>query len=318
MLIGGAQVAVERASVIARRFGVPQLVIGLTLVAFGTGLPEFVLNVLSASQGSTSLAFGNLVGASTINVSLVLGLVAIISPLTVQPSVITREIPLMILSCAALLALSADSHLGRTNLVDVLDRPDGIILLLFFSIFIYYTIFDVMKSRKEDVVVAHLDEQRPNSALDNYPLSSLITVALLGMLSVAIGARMVLEGATGIASALGVTESIIGLTIVSLGTTLPELTTCLVAARKKQHDLVLGNLVGSNILNLLLFFGITSLIHPIPLPDYGLYDLLLLSLVSLSLAPIALRGPMRITRSEGVFLVSTYVIGTILRIYLSA
>jgi cation:H+ antiporter len=317
LLVAGAHFAVQGASRIASRLGVPQLVIGMTLVAFGTGMPELVLNVMSAWSGSTSLAFGNLIGASTINVSLVLGITAIITPLVVKKSVVTREIPLMILSGLALLALSSDTILGHFP-VNLLDRADGIVLLLFFSIFLYYTIFDLATQSKGDSFVELVSSEIETSTVDESKTSTtfLLFYVLIGLLAVTFGAKLALEGAVGFASMLGISESIIGLTIVSFGTTLPELVTCLVASRKGHHDLVLGNLVGSNLLNLMLFFGIVAVVHPIPLPEYGLYDLLLFSLLSLALAPIAMRGPMKITRGEGIFLVGFYLLGTSVRVFL--
>lgn len=316
LLIVGAHLAVQSASKIATRLGVPQLVIGMTLVAFGTGVPELVLNMMSAWNGATSLAFGNLIGASTINVSFVLGITAIISPLTVQRSVVTREIPLMILAGIALLALSSDAILGHYYLVNLLDRADGIVLLLFFSIFLYYTIFDLTTHSSGDSFVELVsDEARGNSELS--PQSSTQFLAfnvLIGLSAVTLGAKLTLDSAVSLASALGISQSIIGLTLVSFGTTLPELATCIMAAKKGHHDLVLGNLVGSNLLNLMLFFGLVAVVHPIPLPEYGLFDLLFFSLLSLALAPIAMRGPMKITRGEGMFLVLFYIVGTLVRV----
>ena len=317
LLVAGAHFAVQGSSRIATRLGVPQLVIGMTLVAFGTGMPELVLNVLSAWNGSTSLAFGNLIGASTINVSFVLGVTAIISPLVVKRSVVTREIPLMILAGLALLALSSDTILGHYP-VNLLDRADGIVLLLFFSVFLYYTIFDLATQSKGDSFVELVSSQTRESTLDESKTSTrfLLFYIAIGLSAVTLGAKLALEGAVGFAAMLGISESIIGLTIVSFGTTLPELVTCLVAAKKGHHDLVLGNLVGSNLLNLMLFFGIVAFVQPIPLPAYGLYDLLFFSLLSLALAPIAMRGPMKITRGEGIFLVCFYLIGTMVRVFL--
>ncbi len=312
LLVGGAHFAVQSASRLASSFGVPPIVIGMTLVAFGTGVPELALNTISAWSGVTSLAFGNLVGASTLNITFVLGITAIVRPITVRKSVVTREIPLMILASIALLALSSDSILGHYP-VNLIDHADGIVLLLFFSVFLYYTVYELATRAEPDAFVEEVRQEGLRGKADN--TKTLLITTAAGLLSVALGARIALDGAVAIAQALGVSESIIGLTIVSFGTTLPELTTCILAARRGHHDLVLGNLIGSNILNLLFFFGIIALVHPIPVPEYGLFDLLFLSFLCLGLAPIALRGPMRITRGEGAALLGFYTAGTFFRLF---
>lgn len=312
LLVGGAHFAVHSSSRLASSLGVPPLVVGMTLVAFGTGLPELVLNTASAWSGITSLAFGNLVGASTLNVTFVLGITAIIRPITVRKSVVTREIPLMILASLALIALSSDSILGHYP-VNLLDRADGIVLMLFFSVFLYYTIFELATRAEPDPFV---EEVRQQGLRENRENGKILFITLIaGLLGVVLGARLTLDGAVAIAQSLGISESVIGLTLVSFGTTLPELTTCIIAARRGHHDLVLGNLVGSNILNLLCFFGIISLVHPIPVPEYGLFDLIFLSSLCLGLAPIAIRGPMRISRGEGAALLSFYLVGTLFRVF---
>lgn len=309
LLIVGARFTVNSASTLASWLGVPQLVIGMTLVAFGTGLPELALNTMSAWNGATSLAFGNLVGSSMINISFVLGTTALIQPLVVKRSVVTREIPLMILASIALLALSGDSILGHYP-VNLLDRADGIVLLLFFSIFLYYTIFELATQTNDDAFVESVRRETAVSPGDKPNIRMTVFILVVGLMAVVLGGRITLDSAVTLARNYGVSEGIIGLTLLSFGTTLPELLTCITAARKGHHDLALGNLIGSNILNLLLFFGITSVIHPIPLPEYGLFDLLMLAGICIALAPIALRGPLKITRAEGIALLAVYFAGT--------
>lgn len=315
LLIVGARFTVSSASTLAHRFGVSPLVVGITLVAFGTGVPELALNVLSAWNGATSLAFGNLAGASTLNITLVLGITAMIQPLTVKRSVVTREIPLMILASFALLALSADSILGHYP-VNLLDMADGLVLLLFFSVFLYYTIFELVTQPDEDAFVQSVKESCSGDKAPEGSLQLVIITLVVGIMAVVLGGRMTLSAAVDIARVAGVSEGIIGLTLISFGTTLPELLTCITAARKGQHDLALGNLIGSNILNMLFFFGIVSMVHPIPLPEYGLFDLLMLSGICIALAPIALRGPLKISRGEGLALTIAYVVGISVRLVL--
>lgn len=315
LLITGAQFTVSSTSRIAAHFGVPQLVIGMTLVAFGTGIPELVLNLISAWNGSTSLAFGNLIGSSTINISLVLGITALIQPLVVRKSIITREIPFLILATFAILTLASDTILNGYMPLNVIDRSDGIILILFFCVFLYYTVHELITHAADDAFVASLGAA--SAPQGDVQIKTQFAMLLFGLIAVLYGARITLQSALVFAQQWGISESIVGLTILSIGTTLPELVTCIVASRKGAYDIALGNLVGSNILNLLFFFGLVSVVHPIPLPEYGLFDLTVLCFLSLAIVPIALRGPMRITRAEGLFLIACYLGATLIRLGLS-
>lgn len=306
VLIGGADLLIRGVSGLAAAAGVPQLVIGLTVVAFGTSTPELVVNVMAASHGQTELAFGNIVGACTVNIGLVLALTALIRPLTVEPSIITRELPMVLLAVAAIVVLSEDSALG-TRTADTLDRSDGLALLLFFSVFLYYTVMQVVLRRSADAFVTEVRQSVAERPAGRHKTWLEIVMLLSGLAGVAVGGRMTVGGAVGIATALGIPEVIIGLTLVSLGTTAPELATCILAARRGQGDIAIGNVVGSNIFNLLFIGGLVATVRPVPIPRGGQLDLLFMAGLSVVLLPIAIRGPRRILRSEAGLLLGLYV-----------
>ena len=317
LLIGGADLLVRGVSALARAAGVPPLIIGLTLVAFGTSLPEVVINCLSAWNGSTGLAFGNVIGSCAVNIGFVLAVTALIRPLHVEASVIVREIPMMLLAVAGMLVLSGDRLLNHVD-HNALVRGDGAILLLLFCVFLYYVIKDALTRRDEpqlqhDALVEEVERNIQTgrglaaAAGRDRPLwlSGLMSVG--GLVGVAGGGRLAVAAAVNIAEALRVPQNIIGLTLVSFGTTLPELATCVVAARRGQSDIAIGNVVGSNIFNLLFIGGVVSMIRPIPIPDGGHVDLLLMAGLSAALLPVTIRGPRMVTRAEGGLLLAAYV-----------
>ncbi len=288
----------------AAALGVPQLVIGMTVVAFGTSAPELVVNSLSAWRGSTDLAFGNIVGSCILNVGFVLAITAIIRPLKVEPSLITREIPMLLVAVAAIVVLASDRLIDHTA-PDQWGRSDGLILLLFFAIFLYYTTRQAVSSRRTDIFIAEVDEER--EATRRSPIWRNLFQTLIGLIGLSLGADWTVDKAVVIARHLGVSETIIGLTIVSLGTTLPELTTCIVAARRDNPDIAVGNIVGSNIFNLLCIGGLVSLIRPVPIPEAGHADLVMMTFLSVVLFPIAIRSQRTLTRGEGAFLLFAFV-----------
>lgn len=307
LLVGGADALVRGVSAIASKLGVSSIVIGMTVVAFGTSTPEVVVNVMAALRGDEGmgLAFGNLVGACTVNIGFVLGLTALIRPLVVEPSVITREIPMMLLTMASVVVLAFDRPINGAE-QNVLLRGDGIILLLLFCVFLYYTITFALRSRAPDVFLSEI-ERSPSTRPVPRRLGLDIALVLVGLVGVAGGGRLTVYAAVELARAAGVSEVLIGLTVVSLGTTLPELTTCLIAARRGNSDIAVGNVVGSNIFNILFIGGVVSTIRPLPVPEGHAADLIVMSLLSLALLPLAKRGPHDITRLEGGSLLFVYV-----------
>jgi len=309
LLVGGADLLIRGVSSLAESVGVPSLVIGLTVVAFGTSTPELVVNGYAAFHGQTELAFGSIVGSSAINIGFVLALTAVVHPLTVRPTIITREIPMMILGVVAMLVMANDRYLNHAA-VDSLSRADGIILLLLFCVFVYYTIRGMVQHRRTDGLI----EEVAASNLPRRPRRGLaVVLTIAGLAGVALGGRLTVGSAVSLATAMKIPETIIGLTIVSFGTTLPELMVGVIAVRRGQNDIAIGNVVGSCIYNSLFIGGLVSVICPVPIPQGGIIDLLMLGALSVGLLPIAMRGPRKITRVEGAVLLAAYLSYTIYR-----
>ncbi|MBL8215439.1 MAG: calcium/sodium antiporter [Bryobacterales bacterium] len=304
LLLIAAHYFVDGVSGIAAALGVPPVVIGMTVVAFGTSTPELVVNGLSAARGSTDLAFGNVVGSCLVNVGFVLAITAIIKPMKVEPSLITREIPMLIVGVATLVVLSSDRWLDGTA-ENMWRRTDGLVLLLLFCIFLYYTTRQAITSRRTDVFIAEVKEEAARAKPQ--PLWREILYTVGGLVGVSQGATWTVDHAVLIARAFGLSEAVIGLTIISLGTTLPELATCILAARRGDPDIALGNIVGSNIFNVLCIGGLVATINPVKLPEGGHTDLLVMALLSIVLLPIAIRSQRTITRGEGIFLLAVFV-----------
>ncbi len=295
LLIGGGEALVRGASALAYHFGVSPLVVGLTVVAFGTSAPELAVNVVAATRGSGALSFGNIIGSNIANIGLVIGVTAMIKPVSIPLPIITREIPMMTLAAAAAIALAFDALL--TEGPDRFDRGDGVILLLFFSVFLYYTVSDALRQR------AGAHNVRPEGT--NLPLA--VTLTALGFAGLILGGRFTVDAAVELARALGLSEAIIGMTIVAIGTSLPELVTSVISVLRGQSDLAVGNVVGSNIFNLLFVLGITSSIDVVPVPAGGHEDLLIVAGLSALLLPLSINPGRAVPRIGGVFLFAIYV-----------
>ena len=311
VLLAGARWFVGGVSALARALGVPPLVIGMSVVAFGTSTPELVVNGLSAAKGSTELAFGNVVGSCIVNIGFVLALTAMAKPLRVEPSLITREIPMLWVSVAAFVVLGNDVYLDGSA-ANRWTRIDGCILLLFFCIFLYYTTRQALAARPADPFIAEVKAETAQQVPQ--PLGIEIAKTLVGLVGVSIGAQWTVESAVELARSWGMPEAVIGLTIISLGTTLPELATCIMAARRGEPEIALGNVVGSNIFNLLAIGGLVGAIAPMSLPAGGLADLGIMALLSAILLPIAIRSQRTITRGEGSVLFLTFAVYLVWRI----
>lgn len=302
LLLAAGDILVRGASTLARRLGVSPLVIGLTVVAFGTSAPELAVNVLAALEGSTALSFGNIVGSNIANIALILGCAALIRPLAVQGSVIVREIPMMLLATAAFLIMEFDRLRGAA---EEFDRSDGLLLLLLFGVFLYYTVAEVVRMRGKDPLATQMTEAGTPGRGRSILLSALLVAGgLAGLIG---GARLTVSGAVAIAQALAVPRVVISLTVVAPGTSLPELATSVMAAMRGHADLAVGNVVGSNIFNVLFIMGVTAMIRPVAVPTMGQVDLLVMTAVSVVFLPLAVTGGRRIVRSEGAFLVVLYV-----------
>ncbi|KKW28818.1 MAG: Na+/Ca+ antiporter, CaCA family [Candidatus Uhrbacteria bacterium GW2011_GWD2_52_7] len=260
-LIKGADWLVDGASSVARRFGIPDLAIGLTVVAFGTSAPELIVSLLSAIRGNTEIAIGNVVGSNIANILLILGICALIRPLSVKRDTVWKEIPMSLLAVGIMGVMAADSFIDGA-VYDQLSRIDGLVLLSFFIIFMYYTLGLAKRGHEEPVQKTH-----------DQKLFTSIGLIVLGLGLLVLGGKLVVDGAVDLATALGVSSSLIGLTIVAVGTSLPELATSAIAARKGNVDIAIGNVVGSNIFNVFWILGISSIIAPLPTPDRGLVDI---------------------------------------------
>jgi cation:H+ antiporter len=300
ILITGGDALVRGASALAARLGVPPIAIGLTVVAFGTSAPELVVNLSASFNGTSEIGFGNVVGSNIANIGLLLGLTAIIAPITVHSTIIAREIPMMVLATLAAIALGMDAWFSGAD--SAFSRGEGIALLLLFGVFMYYTVAEIVRGRAGDPLAVVSDAHiKPTAGLGR----SILFIAL-GLAGLVVGGEMAVRGATGIAKALGMSDVVIGLTIVAVGTSLPEMATSIIAARKGAVDMAVGNIVGSNIFNLLFIYGTTMTIAPAPVPASGGIDLLVALAFAIALLVMAWTGKRRITRLEGALLLLGY------------
>jgi len=292
MLYFGANWFVDGSVVIAKKFRISQIVIGLTIVAFGTSAPELAVNVSAALNGISEVVMGNIVGSNILNIGLVLGLSAIISPLFVNKVTIRKEVPIMIGAVVALILISLDG---------VLTVTDGIILVagVFFFVF-----FSYKTSKKEKIDLEEIPVGLYLEKSNGIPKAILFLGGGLALLTA--GAFLTIDNAVVLAKTIGVTERIIGLTLIAVGTSLPELTTSLIAAKKGHFDLSVGNIVGSNIFNILAILGISATIIDISITDQMFLDYYIMLAFSLVLIPI-MRTGFVINRVEGIFLVAGYV-----------
>jgi cation:H+ antiporter len=264
ILVGGADIFVRSASSISKRFHVPNIVIGLTVVAFGTSAPELAVNIISATSGNTDLAIGNILGSNMANILLILGIGALIRDLSIKRDTTIKEIPFALLAILSIAILGNDIFLdGATG--NILSRGDGLIFIGFFSIFLYYTYGltknDLKKNDAEDDI-----------KLYSWPITILMFIG--GITGLVLGGNLIVENAVKLASLAGLSEALIGFTIVAIGTSLPELATSIVAIRQGHIDLAVGNVIGSNIFNVFWVLGLTSIIMPMPFNPNTNMDLL--------------------------------------------
>tara|TARA_B100001996_G_scaffold252348_1_gene195836 strand:- start:70 stop:1038 length:969 start_codon:yes stop_codon:yes gene_type:complete len=299
LLIGGASL-VRGATGIAQSFNVPNIVIGLTVVAFGTSAPELVINVTGALQGKTDLAFGNAVGSNLANFGLVLGIAAIMSPIYLQGQVIRREVPFLLLITAILLVMVWDAPLSGTQAL--LDRGDAIILFLLFTVFVYFMVRDFISAEGDPLLVEgdNLSSKASGNGLVNTAL------LLIGLVLLVVGGEMTIDNGVAIAKIMGVSEVVIGMFVLAVGTSLPELVTSGIAAYKKETDLALGNIVGSNIFNSLVVLPAAAIIRPLPIPEGGDWDLAVGGAFVLVIIPLFLFSNARLGRLAGIGLITSY------------
>ncbi len=302
ILIFGGESLVRGSVALAQRLGISPLIVGLTTVAFGTSTPELVISITAALDGSTSISFGNVIGSNITNIGLVLGITAIVRPIVVNSSIIIREIPMLLLCSSAALVLGLDSWFGETE--DHFSRGDGAMLLLLFTVFVYYTIKDVIEQKSSD---KFLEDAQGSVSQDIQPSWKIIGYIVLGLLGLTYGGNMVVGSAVTIAVSFGIKEVVIASTVLAIGTSLPELTICTMAALKGHNDLAIGNIIGSNIFNLLLVLGVTSAITPVTVPDKSWIDLVIMLGFTIAILPMAINHQKKITRGEGILLVCGFV-----------
>jgi cation:H+ antiporter len=293
-LIKGADWLVGGASSIAKKFHVSNLVIGLTIVAFGTSAPELIVNLFASFQGSSDLAIGNIVGSNISNVLLILGISAIIFPLAVKRGTVLKEIPLNMLAVIVLWLLVNDVLIDKAGM-SALTRIDGGVLLLFFIIFLYYT-FGIAKVEGE------------GESVKKYNNWTAIGMIIAGAAGLALGGYWIVEGAIVIAGKLGMSESLIGLTVVAIGTSLPELATSAVAAYKHNADIAIGNIIGSNIFNIFWILGLSAMIKPLYFSATLNIDIYIMAVITIILFMFMFVGRKNVLqRSQGVILVLIYI-----------
>lgn len=303
-VIKGADILVDGSSSIAWRFGVSTFFIGLTIVAFGTSAPELVVSVLASIRGSSSLALGNLIGANITNTLLILGVAAMVRPLIVKRSTVNKEIPFLLLAILAVGILANDFLIDGVS-PDGLTRIDGLILILFFIIFIFYT-FGITRE-KENIFKKTVGELK--SEPREYNIFLAVGMIIMGLAGLAIGGQWIVNGAVELAKFFGLSEALIGLTIVAVGTTLPELAASVAAARRGQTDMAVGNVVGSNIFNFLWILGLSAVISPIgfnPILNFDIFTLIVITILLLFLIYVGQRNIL--TRQEGIVLAGIYVL----------
>jgi cation:H+ antiporter len=285
----------DGASAVAKRFGISDLVIGLTIVAMGTSAPELVVSVTAALNDSAELALGNVVGSNIFNILAIVGCTAMVMPISVGKGLMSKELPLVILSSLVMWAVASDTLLDG-EAANVVSRIDGILLLAFFAIFMRYT-FSIAKADSPDT-----EEIKP------MPMWKAALWIIGGLAGLIFGGRYFVDGASGIARSLGVSESVIGLTLVAAGTSLPELATSVVAALKKNPGIAIGNVIGSCLFNVFFIIGTAATIAPLPLGGITQTDMLTLVGASVLLWFFGLViGDRKITRVEGTFMVLCFI-----------
>ena len=297
-LVGkGADFLVAGAAALAKRLKISDLVIGLTIVSFGTSAPELSVNLFAAAGGNTAIAAGNVIGSNIFNILVILGTCALIRPLTVQSTTIFKELPFSLLAALAMGFAASDMLFDHASAA-VISRTESALLLLFFAIFMYYA-FNLAQSGEQIA-----EDETPVYSL---PMSLLRVVG--GLTLLLLGGKWMVDSAVSIAAFLGMSEAVIGLTVVAMGTSIPELATSVAAIRRKNSEIAIGNVVGSNIFNIFLILGVTGVIHPLPIAAESQVDLLVLIAITLVLFLLIYNHRQRqLVRVHGILFLSLYAI----------
>ena len=290
LLIKGADWFVDGSSSVAASFGIPQLVIGLTIVAMGTSAPEAAVSITAALSGNADITVGNIVGSNILNILIILGLSSIILPIAVSKSTVKFEMPFMIIITALLLLLGLDGKLGLA---------DGYILIVFFAAYLIYIL--VMAKRNKENLPSE-ENTKPMA------LQKAILFVIIGLAMIILGSSIAVDAASSIAKMLGVNERFIGLTVIALGTSLPELFTSVNAARKGTADIAIGNIVGSNIFNILFICGISALIIPVPFSRSFIFDVVVAIAAAILLTICCIVGKRQLKRLSGLLMLVSYAV----------
>lgn len=295
LLVWGADKFVEGASALARKMGVSPLLVGLTIVAFGTSMPELAVSVTAALRGANEIAVGNVVGSNMFNLLVVAGLSAVICPLVMDKMLLRRDWPLSIFAAVLLLVAIAPDH--------VIARWEGAVLLVIFAVILSRQIKAALNDRAQ-LAAAEAEAAEEAAEMTKSPVMIWVNI-VLGLACIVIGGQLAVNGATGIARMFGLSETLIGLTIVAIGTSLPELVTSIVAARKGQNEIAMGNVIGSNLFNILLILGVSAVITPIPVQATSITDCLFLIAISVVFYLPARKG--KLGRLPGAVMAAMYV-----------
>ena len=303
-LIKGADIFVDGSAALARVFRVSAMIIGLTIVAMGTSAPELAVSTLAAIEGANEIAFSNVVGSNIFNLLMVLGVCAVVRPVPVNRTILIEDYPVAFIPTLAVFLLMGGLrlfggellHADMNAIAGTVTRPIALSLLAVFAAYLFWLIRAAKKNRREE----------EDSFGFKYPVRKCVLLILGGLVLIVGGGQAVVYSAKEIARALGMTETLIALTVVSVGTSLPELVTSLMAARKEETELAVGNVVGSNIFNLMMILGVSAAIHPVTVNVASVWDLLILLVITAETWLFALLGK-RITRAEGVLMVASYV-----------
>lgn len=296
-LIKGADVLISGASSTASNFKVSKLLIGLTIIAFGTGAPELAVSLSSILSGNTDMLLGNVIGSNILNILLLIGIAAVIRPIKVKKNTTSKELPLLLLISTALVVLFLDSPLYSAA-ENTFSRADALICLLFFGIFLYYIIAMAKNNRS-----AKKEVEKPE-----FKLGKSLLFVLIGLVGVVVGSQLVVNSASTIASAIGISDRIIALTVVAIGTSLPELVTTITAAKRNENELLIGNIVGSNIFNICIVLGLPAAIFGTITPSsFEILDIIML-IGSAFILWLVARRDHKITRLEGVLMLIIFLI----------
>ena len=287
------------------------MIVGLTIVGFGTSAPELVVNIIGGLRGESGLAFGNVIGSNISNLALVLGAAALLQTIDIQSSVFRREVPLLLLVTTIVTVMALDNVLeGGTARIGM---SDAVILLLLFTLFIYITVQDVILSKKNDALLTEMEESPlvVTETVSRYHMAFIIA----GFALLFVGGEMTVRYSVAFAAVLGVSTTLVGLFVVAIGTSLPELITSVIAAWRKEPDLALGNILGSNVFNSLIVLPASALAGTVAIPKGGVQDLVVSWLFAAALIPIFLVGRARLGRTTGILLLVAYAAYAVIRVY---